>query len=474
MKQSAKTTFKVLTIALALLFCLAIVLGITGALNRASREGNGKVNLDKGIVIEYSGFTQDPVDTDNIWQSNQLVFNLFPETSANLGTEISLSSLSVGAANESIDFHARYKLNYKFYSDYEGLTEVTLSNPKELIVPSNPLANNAWVYSTDGYYYYGSGTTLGEMKPEDNLTSIFASGAKLTINPDLEGEGFGYEVGGVMVRRIEVLLTLEFAQVGVNWEISPILPAYFNSNWQNLLETDALGNPTGINGDTLIYLIEFVETLPEGFDANKFINVGAESRDSTTVNNSVVAYYKETTDETIGEAGYSLAIMSAGGEEIYAPTDCSYLFSSIFSVDLANLNTEGVTNMEGMFGLICEIKNLSSLNVESVTNMKKMFESYGFIYISIFEENAEPLDVSGWNVSNVEDMSEMFRMCCAKNIIGLDAWNVGKVEDMTAMFALSSMDVIDMEAIANWNVSNVKHIDYMFGEHLFTRDYVNM
>ena len=76
----------------------------------------------------------------------------------------------------------------------------------------------------------------------------------------------------------------------------------------------------------------------------------------------------------------------------------------------------------------------------------------------------EYIDISNWNVSNVEDLSVMFQGCEQLKSVGdLSDWNVSKVEDMFAMFC----DCINLKSVgdlSNLNVSNVKSMNFMFYE----------
>jgi surface protein len=66
-------------------------------------------------------------------------------------------------------------------------------------------------------------------------------------------------------------------------------------------------------------------------------------------------------------------------------------------------------------------------------------------------------DISGWDVSNVTNMSKMFKGCSSFNR-NLASWGqkVGNVTDMTSMFEdCTSMDVTNQESLKHWNVSSV-------------------
>lgn len=222
MKKSSKTKVKVLVLALALLLCLALSIGVAGAWYQANRTATGTLNMDTGIKIEYTGFHQEVADSDTIWQKDDVEFNLFSTTSVVPGTEIVLEpNTTINAATGSVDFYARFKLDYKFYTDLAGTAEATGINPTDVLVPSADFINSAWVESGDGFYYFATGTTLNALTPGGTPAAFFADGAKYTINTNIGGEGFGYQVDAdTTIVRADVILTLEVAQVGTPWSIN--------------------------------------------------------------------------------------------------------------------------------------------------------------------------------------------------------------------------------------------------------------
>ena len=135
--------------------------------------------------------------------------------------------------------------------------------------------------------------------------------------------------------------------------------------------------------------------------------------------------------------------------------DMSYLFDGFedelnpHNIDLSNWDVSNVENMKGMF-YTCEKFNsdLSKWNVSNVENMRYMFHScYNF--------NS---DLSKWNVSNVTDMISMFNECENFNS-DLSKWNVSNVKDMYAMFYNCKKFNSDLN---NWNVSKVTNMEGMF------------
>lgn len=73
------------------------------------------------------------------------------------------------------------------------------------------------------------------------------------------------------------------------------------------------------------------------------------------------------------------------------------------------------------------------------------------------------LDVSSWDVSNVNDMNHMFSDCTYFDC-NLSNWDISKVTDMSFMFAgCESLSVKNIETW-NWNLKNVESTEYMFSD----------
>lgn len=154
----------------------------------------------------------------------------------------------------------------------------------------------------------------------------------------------------------------------------------------------------------------------------------------------------------------------------YSPTYTSswfYMFKSVKSIDLTNLNTSSVTSMAKMFYRCSSLPALdvSKFNTSNVTNMSGMF--YGC-------NSLEALDVSGFDTKNVTDMSQMFYMAYyeydkltkreylkggASKLTSLDvsSFNTSNVTDMENMFAgCNSLTTLDVTGIDTKNVKTMK------------------
>ena len=136
--------------------------------------------------------------------------------------------------------------------------------------------------------------------------------------------------------------------------------------------------------------------------------------------------------------------------------DCSrlfYGFTNCRSMDLNNVNTDGMTNVQYMFN---NCKNLTSLNLSNwhtaqVTDMKFMFSNC---------ESLTSLNLSGWNTAQVTTMASMFYRCLSLSTLNLSGWNTENVTTMSSMFnACSSLTSLDL---SGWNTAKVTTMDYLF------------
>lgn len=123
------------------------------------------------------------------------------------------------------------------------------------------------------------------------------------------------------------------------------------------------------------------------------------------------------------------------------------------SVDSANWNMHGVTNMLYMFG---GCNNLTSIDVSkwdtsTVENM-----------VSVFFDcrSLRNIDVSKWNTSNVTDMDSVFGRCRSLESVDVSKWDTSKVTNMISLFnGCASLTTID---VSKWNVSKVTAMSSMF------------
>jgi surface protein len=106
----------------------------------------------------------------------------------------------------------------------------------------------------------------------------------------------------------------------------------------------------------------------------------------------------------------------------------AYITSSVFSVNLNNLDTTNVVDMSYMFYNCQYIQNLNldSFDTSNVTNMQYMF--YNCLRLT-------NLDLSSFDTSNVTNMSYMFYSCQrVVTIYASSLWTISNVTSSTSMF----------------------------------------
>ena len=103
--------------------------------------------------------------------------------------------------------------------------------------------------------------------------------------------------------------------------------------------------------------------------------------------------------------------------------------------------------------------NMNDVDVSRVTTFNAYHYGAQARIGLFFGLDPHKIDISQWDVSNVENMSEMFSLC--ENFdCDLSNWDVSKVRDMNGMF--DHCKSFTGKGLEKWNVKNVKYMESMF------------
>jgi hypothetical protein len=127
-------------------------------------------------------------------------------------------------------------------------------------------------------------------------------------------------------------------------------------------------------------------------------------------------------------------------------------------------------NENELFNTFAELKRAVSNWCHNI-NKDELIAKYGYITNWHISTNITSLkglfsnfhnfneDLSGWNVSHIENMKHMFSRCRSFTGRGLSNWNVHSLKDATGMFAGCFELNCDL---SRWNVQNLKECISMF------------
>lgn len=183
---------------------------------------------------------------------------------------------------------------------------------------------------------------------------------------------------------------------------------------------------------------------------------GASTQNIATDNGPSVLVWFDANSGTMNY--YTIA------KEIYANSDCSYMFchfNSLISVDFKDINMSNVRTFNSMFNgcdSLTTVEGISEWDISSATSIGHMFYDCGSLV---------SLDLSNWNVGNVTSMNTTFCACSSLITVGdLSDWNTGKVTNMSHMFS-ECQSLTEIGDLSNWDVHNVTQMDYMFASCKF-------
>ena len=142
-------------------------------------------------------------------------------------------------------------------------------------------------------------------------------------------------------------------------------------------------------------------------------------------------------------------IANLNTEEVTGMDGMFHSCSKLTSLDLSNFNTQKVTNMGGMFYGCSKLTSLdiSKFDTQNVTNMEAMFLGCSKL---------TSLDVSKFNTQNVTDMSNMFSGCSGLTSLDISKFDTQKVTGMVCMFSgCSKLTLLNLSKFDTQNVTDM-------------------
>ena len=126
--------------------------------------------------------------------------------------------------------------------------------------------------------------------------------------------------------------------------------------------------------------------------------------------------------------------------------------SYLTKIDLSGWDTSNVTNMSNMFKDCSSLTSLdvSGFDTSKVTNMNNMFDGCSSL---------TSLDLSGFNTSKVNNMSSMFNGCSSLTSLDVSGFIAVGVMNMTNMFnGCSSLTSLDLSRFMTLMVTNMSNM----------------
>ena len=155
--------------------------------------------------------------------------------------------------------------------------------------------------------------------------------------------------------------------------------------------------------------------------------------------------------------------------KVHGYGNISGLFSNTGIESLGNIGDFDVSNVTDMSYMFRGCKYLQSLeglekwNTSNVTNMNSMFSSCFFDDFDTVQQSSTFLNpISNWDVSNVTDMGGMFYFGKnLENINALGKWDTSNVKNMKGMFS-NCKKLKNLDGLKSWKTSDVADMSYMF------------
>ena len=143
-------------------------------------------------------------------------------------------------------------------------------------------------------------------------------------------------------------------------------------------------------------------------------------------------------------------------DKIFLNRDSRYMFRGFTEANYINTSIFNTSEVEDMAYFFYKMNNLQSLdlskfNTEKVTDMTGMFA---------YVNSLKKLDLTNFDTSKVTNMSAMFHSMAELNELNIASFNTEKVTNMNGMFyGVNKLATLNL---SNFNTSNVENMSFMF------------
>ena len=140
-------------------------------------------------------------------------------------------------------------------------------------------------------------------------------------------------------------------------------------------------------------------------------------------------------------------------------TSMSYLFQWCSNLESLNMDWWNfkwfsyLNNISGVFDGATKLSSLSCKRWKLPKNSSSWLTSW-------YWTNIQTIDVTDWNLSNTEDISSLFYLSNATQIVWLNTWDISNIKSMNYMFEnMRNLKSIDL---SNWNMKNLQTMYSLF------------
>ena len=347
-------------------------------------------------------------------------------------TDIQSKTLSGDAADAEVPSHtettATFKTNLVSPGDSMQYT-VTVENRGNIDAVLKTLSKTD--SSNDAIIFEITGIEQGDTLKAHNSTTFNVT---VTYNPEITNQPDNITS--------DLTITLDYVQAGTT-DTGEVLPIK-----NNVMRSYHWNTTNDYHSDEYREKITSIE-----FSNNK--NIPSEAVQSWDVSErqdgSVMAWIVNDTEN----AGYYKLYIGGDGGVVANPNSSTLFanFKQTKTIDLSNLDTSYVTDMNYMFDGMSHLENITfgeKFDTSNVTNMNQMFATWDGV------SQLKTINLSSFKTSKVTNMSGMFAGLTELTELDLSNFDTSSVIDMGQMFdGLSKITELDLSSFDTSNVTNM-------------------